>query len=185
MFCYLFINLLIYLYLYLFRVYLFNYLFINMLFPYLYLFIYLFIYLTDVFIHVSVFITVFANITARRTVYVTDRSAQTRLASAAVRHSSCRSNFLSYPVTVNWHQLNQSQDPQLTLRLQDFIFVLRGKENLLAVTRMTHTNIHTGPQMQDTPTNATPSPPIHTRARKHVSHPYTYYTRESSGYLQK
>ena len=32
-----------------------------------------------------------------------------------------------------------------TSRLQDFILVLRGQENILAITRMTNTNIHIGP----------------------------------------
>ena len=40
--------------------------------------------------------------------------------------------------------------------LQDFIFVLRGKENL-AVTQMTNTNIHNGPDP-----DARPPPPLHT-----------------------
>ena len=54
-------------------------------------------------------------------------------------------------------------------RLQDFIFVLIGKENLLAVTQMTNTNIHNGPD----PDARHPPPPTHTHThtRKHVSTP--------------
>ena len=49
-----------------------------------------------------------------------------------------------------------------TSRLQDFIFVLRGKENLFAVTQMTNTNIHNGP---DTDARHPPPPPhTHTHA---------------------
>ena len=54
--------------------------------------------------------------------------------------------------------------------LQDFIFVLRGKENLLAVTQMTNTNIHIGP---DTDARHTPFPPPplppHTHTHTHAS----------------
>ena len=52
------------------------------------------------------------------------------------------------------------------LQLQDFIFVLRGKEHLLAVTQMTNTNIHNGPDP-----DARPPPLLHTHTRKHVSTP--------------
>ena len=57
--------------------------------------------------------------------------------------------------------------------LQDFIFVLRGKENLLAVTQMTDTHIHNGPDTdaRHTPSLPPPPPPQHTHTRKHVSTP--------------
>ena len=60
-----------------------------------------------------------------------------------------------------------------TSRLQDFIFVLRGKENLLAVTQMTNTNVHNGPDTdaRHTPSPPPPPPPPHTHTRKHVSTP--------------
>ena len=70
-------------------------------------------------------------------------------------------------------------------RLQDFIFVLRGKENLLAVTQMTNTNIHISP---DTDARRTPSPShlppphTHTHTRKHVSMPMCHCEDISTPY---
>ena len=58
-------------------------------------------------------------------------------------------------------------------RLQDFIFVLRGKENLLAVTRMTNTNIHIG---QDTEARHTLPPPPHPPTPPHT-HASMYHAR--------
>ena len=60
-----------------------------------------------------------------------------------------------------WHQ---SCHP----RLQDFIFVLTGKENLLAVTQMTNTNIHIGPDTDarytHKPTHTSTNTRLHTHA---------------------
>ena len=56
-----------------------------------------------------------------------------------------------------WCTLHLNKTSRLP-RLQDFIFVLRGKENLLAVMQMTNTNIHNGPD----PDARHPPPPLHT-----------------------
>ena len=64
-------------------------------------------------------------------------------------------------------------NPAFKTSLQDFIFVLRGKENLLAVTQMTNTNIHNGPDpdARHSPLPPPPPPPTHTHTRKYVSIP--------------
>ena len=107
------------------------------------------------------------------------------------------------------HSFINTQLPNKDKFLQDFIFVLEGKENLLAVTRMLNTNIHIGPDTDARYTHKhpplpppPPSPPTshthththtHThmraRARRHVSCPYTvvktYDPREVNGRTDK
>ena len=58
----------------------------------------------------------------------------------------------------------------LLLRIQDFVFVLRSKENL-AVTQMTNTNIHIDPDTDARYTHKhPPPPPTYTHASMYHAH---------------
>ena len=58
---------------------------------------------------------------------------------------------------MHWFACSMEEKQPYISTLQDFIFDLRGKENLFPVTRMTNTNIHTGP---DTDARHTQAPPL-------------------------